>query len=56
MELSRKEYWNKLPFPTPGKLLGPGIEPTSLLSTALAGEFFTTTPPGQPDNGILLSH
>ena len=53
-ELSRQEYWSKLPFPTPGELLDPGIEPTSLSSPALAGEFFTTTPPGKPDNGILL--
>ena len=26
----------------------PGIEPESLLSPALAGEFFTTEPPGKP--------
>ena len=56
MELSRQEYWSKLPFPTAGELLDPGIEPTSLSSPALAGEFFTTAPPGKPDNGILLSH
>ena len=28
MEFSRQEYWNGLPFPTPGNLLNPGIEPT----------------------------
>ena len=32
-----------LPFPTPGDLPNPGIEPTSLLSPALAGVFFTTS-------------
>ena len=29
-------------FPTPGDLPGPRTEPTSLLSPALAGRFFTT--------------
>ena len=42
MGLSRQEYWSGLPFPSPGKLPNPGIEPTS---PALAGEFFTTEPP-----------
>jgi len=35
----RQEYWNELPFPTPGDLPNPGIETVSL---ALAGRFFTT--------------
>ena len=25
-----QEYWNGLPFPSPGDYLDPGIEPTSL--------------------------
>ena len=29
MEFSRQEYWSALPFPSPGDLLDPGIEPTS---------------------------
>ena len=29
MELSRQEYWSGLPFPTPGDLSDPGIEPAS---------------------------
>ena len=29
MEYSRQEYWNGLPFPTPGDLPDPGTEPTS---------------------------
>jgi len=37
---SRHEYWSRLPFPSPGDLPDPGIEPTSLLSLALAGMFF----------------
>ena len=41
--LARQEYWNGLPYPSPGYLLGPGIEPASLMSPALAGRFFTTS-------------
>ena len=29
MEFSRQEYWNGLPFPSPGDLPDPGIEPGS---------------------------
>ena len=29
MEFSRQEYWNGLPFPSPGDLPNPGIEPRS---------------------------
>ena len=50
MEFSRQEDWNGLPFPTPGVLPDPGIEPPSLASPVLAGEFFTTMPPGKPSN------
>ena len=42
MEFSRKEYWSGLPFPSPGDLPNPGIEPVSLASPALAGRLFTT--------------
>ena len=41
MEFSRQEYWNELPFYTPGDLPDPGIEPTSPVSPALADRFFT---------------
>ena len=40
---SRQEYWSGLPFPTPGDLPDPGIEPESLTSPALAGGFFTSS-------------
>ena len=43
MEFSRQEYWNELPLPPPGYLPHPEIYPTSLLSPALAGRFFTTS-------------
>ena len=40
MGFSRREYRGELP--PPGYLPNPGIEPISLVSPALAGEFFTT--------------
>ena len=57
MGFSRQEYWSGLPFPTPGDLLKPGIEPTSLASPALVGRFFITAPPGKPqkENRLLSS-
>ena len=42
MGFSRQEYWSGLPCPRPGDLPNPGIEPMSRMSSALAGEFFTT--------------
>ena len=39
MGFSRQECWSGLPFPSPGDLPDPGVEPRS---PALAGEFFTT--------------
>ena len=41
MGFPRQEYWSGLPFPTPGDLPDPGVEPVSLVSPALAGGFFT---------------
>ena len=43
MEFSKQEYWRGLPFPSPGDLPGPGIEPESLASPALASGFFATS-------------
>ena len=57
MEFSRQEYWSKLLFPTPGDLPDSEIEPTSLVSPALAGGFFTTELPGKPgmmNNGVII--
>ena len=34
-------YWSGLPFPPPGDLSNPGIEPASPVSPALAGRFLT---------------
>ena len=44
MEFPRQEYWSWLPFPSPGDLPDPGMEPRS---PALAGGFFTTEPSGK---------
>ena len=44
---SRLEYWRGLPFPPSGDLPNPGIKLRSPVSAALAGEFFTTPPPGK---------
>ena len=48
MGFSRQENWSRLPFPSPGDLLDPGIEPKSLACPALVGGFFTTALLGQP--------
>ena len=40
MGFPRQEYWRGLPFPSPGDLPNPGIEPKSPVSHALAGKFF----------------
>ena len=46
LEFSRQEHWSGLPFPSPGDLPDPGIEP---VSPALAGRYFTTVPPEKPN-------
>ena len=55
MGFPRKEYWSGFPFPIPGDLPDPGIEPKSLASPGLSGFiriafslFFITAPPGKP--------
>ena len=48
MGFPRQERWSGLPFPPPGDLANPGIEPTSV-APALAGGFLTTEPPGNPN-------
>ena len=42
-----------VPFPSPGDLPDPGIEPTS---PALAGGFFTTEPPGKLFKADTFDH
>ena len=45
-DIFRQEYWSGLPFPSPGDLPNPEMEPMSL---TLAGKFFITVPPRKPD-------
>ena len=45
MEFSRQEYWTGLPFPFPGDLPDPGIEPRS---PALQADALSSEPPGKP--------
>ena len=45
MGFSRQESWSELPFPSPGDLPDPGIEPES---PPLAAGFFPAEPPGKP--------
>jgi len=49
MGFSRQEYWSELPFPSPGNLPNPGMQPKS---PTLAGTFFTSEPPGKPQQNI----
>ena len=43
MDFSRQEYWDGLPFPSPGDLPNPGIEPGS---SALQADSLASEPPG----------
>ena len=43
MRFSRQKYWSGLPCPPSGDLPGPGMEPPSLISPALAVGLFTTS-------------
>ena len=45
MEFSRQEYWSGLPFPSPGDLPDPGIEPGS---PTLQADALLSEPPGKP--------
>ena len=52
MGFSRQEYWSGLPFPSPGDLPHPGIEPRS---PALQEDALTSAPPGKPKYFTSLS-
>ena len=47
MEFSRPKYWSGLPFPSPGDLPNPGIQPRS---PALQADSLPAEPPGKPKN------
>ena len=46
MGFSRQECWNGLPFPSPGDLPHPGIQPRS---PALQADALPSEPPGKPN-------
>ena len=50
MGFSRQECWSGLPFPPPGDLPAPGIEPTS---PALQEDSLPSEPPGKPNNWVV---
>ena len=45
MGFSKQDYWSGLPFPSPGDLPNPGIEPKS---PALQADSLLPEPPGKP--------
>ena len=51
MEFSRQEYWNGLPFPSPGDLPNPGIEPGSL---ALQADSLLSELPEKPKMALVM--
>ena len=51
MGFSRQEYWSELPFPSPGDLPDPGIEPKS---PALQADALISEPPGKPQICICM--
>ena len=57
MEFSRQEYWSGLPFPPPGELPDPGIEPMSPVSPALQADSLPLEPSiGEAHRKIILGN
>ena len=56
MGFPRQEYWHGLPFPSPGDLPDPGIEPRSPASPALAADSLPPCHLGSPSTevGIII--
>ena len=52
MGFPRQEYWKELPFPSPGDLPDPKIQP---VAPALAGRLLTTEPPGKTFTRVRVS-
>ena len=52
MGFSRQECWSGLPFPSPGDLPEPGIEPGS---PALQADALPFEPPGKPYHILMKS-
>ena len=56
MGFSRQEYWSESPCPPPGHLPSSRMEPVSLVSSALAGGFFTTRASWEAHGNNSTSH
>ena len=55
MGLFRQDYWSGLPFPSPGKLPNPGIEPRDRTQVfCIAGRFLSSEPPRKPFRAPLI--
>ena len=52
MDLARQEYWSGLPFPSPGNLPNPGIEPWS---PTLQVDSLPSEPLGKPHLTLITS-
>ena len=50
MGFSRQEYWSGLPFPSPGDLPNPGIEPRS---PTLQADALISEPPGKHSQNLV---
>ena len=57
VEFSKQEYWSGMPFPSPGDLTNPGIEPRS---PSLQADSLPSQPPEKPSSSnyenAMLSH
>ena len=47
MGFPRQEYWSGLPFPSPGDLTGPGMEPASPVFSVLQADSLPAEPSGK---------
>ena len=52
MDWTSQEYWSGLPFPSPGDLPDPRIEPGS---PSLQADALPSEPPGKPSNVVVLT-
>ena len=56
MGFSQQEYWSGLPYPSPGDLPDPVIEPEDTCLLQLAVGFFTAEPPWKPFPPMLVEN
>ena len=51
MGFSQQGYWRGLPFPSPGDIPGPGIEPGS---PTVQADSLLSEPPGKPYESLIV--